>query len=126
MYLSPLPFSEKWYDGYFVDLFVRVSNNLAINMYTKFGYSVYRQVIGYYSGEEDAYGALQPAAAACVCVEPVCSMCHAHMSIARLFMCRYWLTFCMVADMRKALARDIDKKSIIPLDHPVNPEDLDF
>jgi hypothetical protein len=23
----------------------------------QFGYSVYRQVIGYYSGEEDAYGA---------------------------------------------------------------------
>ena len=25
-------------------------------MYKKFGYSVYRQVLGYYSGEEDAYG----------------------------------------------------------------------
>ena len=24
-------------------------------MYKKLGYSVYRQVIGYYSGEEDAY-----------------------------------------------------------------------
>ena len=31
------------------------SNILAINMYKKFGYSVYRTVIGYYSGEEDAY-----------------------------------------------------------------------
>ena len=29
-----------------------------INMYKKFGYSVYRQVLGYYSGPnpEDAYG----------------------------------------------------------------------
>lgn len=44
------------YDGFFVDLFVRVSNALAVGMYEKFGYSVYRKVIGYYSGEEDAYG----------------------------------------------------------------------
>ncbi len=49
--------SEKMYNAYFVDLFVRVSNALAINMYRKFGYEVYRQVIEYYSGEEDAYGA---------------------------------------------------------------------
>ncbi|EKX54063.1 hypothetical protein GUITHDRAFT_156912 [Guillardia theta CCMP2712] len=75
--------SEKKHDGYFVDLFVRVSNTLAINMYQKFGYSIYRTVIGYYSGEEDAY------------------------------------------DMRKALPRDVDKKSIIPLKDPVYPEDLE-
>lgn len=48
------------YDGYFVDLFVRVTNDIAINMYKKFGYVVYRRVIGYYSGieEEDAFGML--------------------------------------------------------------------
>lgn len=46
------------HNAYFVDLFVRVSNTVAINMYKKFGYVVYRQVIGYYSGEEDAYGIL--------------------------------------------------------------------
>ena len=44
------------YNAFFVDLFVRVSNTLAINMYNAFGYSVYRRVIGYYSGEEDAFG----------------------------------------------------------------------
>jgi len=27
-------------------------------MYTKFGYVVYRRVLGYYSGEEDAFGNL--------------------------------------------------------------------
>ena len=59
------------------------SNILAINMYKKFGYSTYRTVLGYYSGEEDAY------------------------------------------DMRKALPRDVDKKSIIPLTEPVYPEDLE-
>lgn len=46
------------YNGYFVDLFVRVSNKTAIGMYKKLGYIVYRQVREYYSGEEDAYGTI--------------------------------------------------------------------
>ena len=46
------------YNAYFVDLFVRASNALAISMYHSLGYIIYRQVLGYYSGEEDAYGAL--------------------------------------------------------------------
>eukprot|EP01112_Ceratiomyxa_fruticulosa_P005312 TRINITY_DN1592_c0_g1_i5.p1 TRINITY_DN1592_c0_g1~~TRINITY_DN1592_c0_g1_i5.p1 ORF type:complete len:196 (-),score=34.04 TRINITY_DN1592_c0_g1_i5:119-640(-) len=75
--------SEKVYDGYFVDLFVRASNTIAIDMYHKFGYSVYRRVLDYYSGEEDAL------------------------------------------DMRKALPRDKEKKSIIPLNHPVHPWEVD-
>ncbi|KAI9472908.1 hypothetical protein BDB00DRAFT_897782 [Zychaea mexicana] len=33
--------SEKTYNGRFVDLYVRVSNAVAIGMYRKFGYSVY-------------------------------------------------------------------------------------
>ena len=66
-----------------MDLFVRVSNVVAIEMYKKFGYTVYRQVIGYYSGDEDAY------------------------------------------DMRKALKRDVNKKSIIPLARPVHPDEVD-
>lgn len=47
---------EHRHEAYFVDLFVRVSNLVAVGMYRKFGYVVYRQVLGYYSGEEDAYG----------------------------------------------------------------------
>ena len=47
--------SENIPDGYFVDLYVRISNLAAINMYKKLGYVIYRQVIGYYSGTEDAY-----------------------------------------------------------------------
>jgi N-terminal acetyltransferase B complex catalytic subunit len=47
-----------------VDLFVRMGNHVAIGMYERFGYSVYRRVVGYYhSGvlgsvkdDEDAYG----------------------------------------------------------------------
>ena len=37
---------------FFVDLFVRASNDMAIGMYTKLGYSVYRRVIEYYSGDD--------------------------------------------------------------------------
>ena len=78
--------SEQIYNTYFVDLFVRVSNKVAIGMYRKFGYSVYRSVLGYYTGTdpEDGY------------------------------------------DMRKALPRDIDKKSIIPLKHPITPDQLEW
>jgi N-terminal acetyltransferase B complex catalytic subunit len=75
------------YNAYFVDLFVRASNHLAIAMYEKkFGYTTYRRVLGYYSGEEpeDAL------------------------------------------DMRKALPRDRLQQSIVPLDHPVRPEDLEW
>ncbi|CAI9556089.1 unnamed protein product, partial [Staurois parvus] len=73
--------------GFFVDLFVRVSNQVAFNTYKQLGYSVYRTVLKYYStssGEpdEDAY------------------------------------------DMRKALSRDTEKKSVIPIPEPVKPEDV--
>jgi len=69
----------------FVDLFVRVSNTIAVNMYKQLGYIIYRTVLEYYSGDpdEDAY------------------------------------------DMRKALSSDVDKKSVIPLKHPVRPEDIE-
>lgn len=52
--------SERIYDTYFVDLFVRKSNSVAIGMYQTFGYTVYRRVLGYYTGPdgEDAYGNL--------------------------------------------------------------------
>mmetsp|Transcript_19455 Transcript_19455/g.50510 ORF Transcript_19455/g.50510 Transcript_19455/m.50510 type:complete len:175 (+) Transcript_19455:100-624(+) len=76
--------TEKFHNGYFVDLFVRKSNDVAVGMYRKLGYVVYREVIGYYSGEENAY------------------------------------------DMRKAMARDVQRKSVVPLKRPVKPEELEF
>jgi len=86
-YLEDISEAKK---TYFVDLFVRKSNEPAIRMYKKLGYVVYRTVLGYYSGsveqgykDEDAY------------------------------------------DMRKAMSRDVERKSVIPLAHPVRPEDLD-
>jgi len=74
---------------YFVDLFVRLSNTIAIEMYKRLGYTIYRRVIGYYSSsgsnpDEDAF------------------------------------------DMRKALSRDVNKESVIPLTKPVRPENLDM
>lgn len=51
--------SQNQYNAYFVDLFVRSSNHLAINMYKSFGYVVYRRVVGYYTNyigpDEDAF-----------------------------------------------------------------------
>ena len=51
------------HDGYFVDLFVRCNNTIAIDMYEKLGYTVFRRVVGYYRGMgedgpdgEDAFG----------------------------------------------------------------------
>ncbi|XP_071484053.1 N-alpha-acetyltransferase 20-like [Diadema antillarum] len=72
-------------DCFFVDLFVRVSNEIATSMYKRLGYTVYRKVLEYYSGDpdEDAY------------------------------------------DMRKALSRDKEKKSVVPLKHPVRPEEVE-
>lgn len=47
---------------YFVDLFVRVSNTVAVQMYKNLGYIIYRKIVGYYSAppgsnmdNEDAY-----------------------------------------------------------------------
>lgn len=51
---------ESRKQAYFVDLFVRVSNKVAITMYQQLGYIVYRTVLEYYNGDpdEDAYGTL--------------------------------------------------------------------
>lgn len=81
--------SVHTYNAFFVDLFVRASNHLAIQMYQNFGYSTYRRVLGYYSGYGD-----EPSEDA--------------------------------LDMRKALPRDVDKASIVPLDRAVRPEDLEW
>jgi N-terminal acetyltransferase B complex catalytic subunit len=60
--------SEEIYKGYFVDLYVRCANVIAIDMYERMGYSVYRRVREYYGSlgvgkggkdEEDAFGTSQ-------------------------------------------------------------------
>lgn len=80
-----------------------MSNTVAINMYKNLGYIIYRTVLEYYSGspDEDAYGNI-------------------HLSIVEIM---FLIT--NFADMRKALSRDVDKTSVIPLSHPVRPEDIE-
>lgn len=55
--------ADEIYRGFFVDLYVRCSNKVAIGMYEGLGYSVYRRVREYYGSigpggkdEEDAFG----------------------------------------------------------------------
>jgi N-terminal acetyltransferase B complex catalytic subunit len=57
--------SDFHYNGFFVDLYVRCNNHVAIRMYEGLGYSVYRRVKEYYGSlgigrggqdEEDAFG----------------------------------------------------------------------
>jgi N-terminal acetyltransferase B complex catalytic subunit len=97
--------SKTVYNAYFVDLFVRASNALAIQMYHNMGYIVYRRVLGYYAGsdEEDAFGKTFTKILASV-------KCN----------CLY------ITDMRKALPRDETGKSIIPLTHPITPDQLEW
>ncbi|KAI4167344.1 MAG: hypothetical protein LQ343_007305 [Gyalolechia ehrenbergii] len=47
--------------AWFMDLFVRVSNKTAINMYKKMGYSVFRRVVGYYSDDPTGKGTSEDA-----------------------------------------------------------------
>jgi len=61
--------SDKNYRGFFVDLYVRCTNDVAIGMYEGLGYSVYRRVREYYGSlglgrnardEEDAFDMRKP------------------------------------------------------------------
>lgn len=52
----------------------------------RFGYTIYRRVLGYYSGPNPEDG----------------------------------------LDMRKALPRDKEKASMVPLDHPITPDELEW
>lgn len=47
-------------NAWFVDLFVRVENKAAIELYRGMGYSVYRRVIDYYSDGIDAFDMRKP------------------------------------------------------------------
>jgi N-terminal acetyltransferase B complex catalytic subunit len=47
-------------DAWFVDLFVRASNEIAKELYRKMGYSVFRRVVDYYNDGEDALDMRKP------------------------------------------------------------------
>lgn len=87
--------SDQIYRGFFVDLYVRCANYVAINMYEGLGYSVYRRVREYYGSlgigkggrdEEDAFGVLSISY---------------HRAITDYLI-----------DMRKPLSRDIGRRSV--------------
>lgn len=40
--------SDEFYKAYYVDLFVRPGNSMALNMYEKLGYKLYRRIPDYY------------------------------------------------------------------------------
>lgn len=44
--------------AFFVDLFVRTDNKLAVSLYEKLKYSVYRHILEYYGNKTDAFGNL--------------------------------------------------------------------
>nr|CEL68446.1 TPA: Ard1-prov protein, related [Neospora caninum Liverpool] len=52
--------SEKKFKCYYVDLYVRVSNTVAVNFYRELGYRVWKTEKGYYSGQEDALDMRKP------------------------------------------------------------------
>ena len=54
--------STRTYNTNFVDLFVREGNKLAVSMYGRMGYVIYRRVTGYYNGDEreDAFDMRKP------------------------------------------------------------------
>ncbi|KZP10881.1 N-acetyltransferase [Athelia psychrophila] len=61
--------SDQIYKGFFVDLYVRCANHIAVEMYEGLGYSVYRRVREYYGSlglgkggrdEEDAFDMRKP------------------------------------------------------------------
>ena len=52
--------SAKVHFCWFADLYVRVTNSVAIEMYKRRGYHVFREVVGYYSGVENAYDMRMP------------------------------------------------------------------
>jgi len=57
---SALERSSDAADAWFVDLFVRASNEIAKELYRKMGYSVYRRVKYYYNDGEDAFDMRKP------------------------------------------------------------------
>lgn len=80
---------------YYIDLFVRPSNKIAVGMYQRLGYAVYRTVLDYYEGKvpEDAYGKN--------------------------------IIYFMCLDMRKSLGKDACKKFMTPLKNPVHASKLE-
>lgn len=52
--------SEAHFGCYFSDLFVKSTNEIALNFYFSLGYVMFRKIIGYYNKKEDAFDLRKP------------------------------------------------------------------
>ncbi len=102
--------SDQSYRGYFVDLYVRCTNQAAITMYERLGYSVYRRVREYYGSlglgrsakdEEDAFGE----STLLLLSLPMCPKENTGAPIDAM---------AVFTDMRKPLSRDPYRRSVRP------------
>ncbi|PPD84863.1 hypothetical protein GOBAR_DD18199 [Gossypium barbadense] len=106
--------SDKIDKAYFVDLFVRASNTPAIKMYEKF---------------EMYVGAVVQIFSPMFCNHcfPMSLEVWLHLGyVIYRRVLRYYSGEEDGLDMRKALSRDVEKKSIIPLKRPVTPDELEY
>lgn len=95
-------------------------------MYERFGYSVYRRVLGYYSGPspEDALGefcgdeVLRWGLPERITMSSGCDEYYIQAPTISLAV--------TIADMRKAMPRDVNKLSIVPLKRAIHPHELEF
>lgn len=102
--------SQDLYNAYFVDLFVRVSNNLAQVMYCALQYSTYRQVSW-----------------ACSSIVSACSTVYAwSLTLGVVQVLKYYSGEEDAYDMRKALRRDAMRESVVPLKKPITPDELEW
>ncbi|KAB5557446.1 hypothetical protein DKX38_008355 [Salix brachista] len=124
--------SDKIDKAYFVDLFVRASNTPAIKMYEK-SYpflrigcwtsgptGAFQRNAGAFSGR---YSTLLSSILACN-MQAVVFLLLGYVIYRRVL--RYYSGEEDGLDMRKALSRDVEKKSIIPLKRPITPDELEY
>ncbi|RVW54892.1 N-terminal acetyltransferase B complex catalytic subunit NAA20 [Vitis vinifera] len=115
--------------AYFVDLFVRASNTPAIKMYEKvivFSVSCTSELRIEICDLRECTGPfiyewlpIQP-----LCTVEMCMLKLGYVIYRRVL--RYYSGEEDGLDMRKALSRDVQKKSIIPLKRPITPDELEY
>jgi N-terminal acetyltransferase B complex catalytic subunit len=94
---------------------MRQNDSYSSAFVSQLGYVIYRRVLRYYSGEEDGLGEYSVFGLSILKSLPLSLCCFSHLQCCVLF-----------SDMRKALSRDVGKKSIIPLKRPVTPDELEY
>ena len=105
MIFSFFSFDFFRHNGWFVDLFVRAGNSIAITMYRNLGYGIYRTVNKYYAGSEkhpseDAYGNKNNISGLCLTI--------------------------LVLDMRKSMPRDTTGEMSRETGRRIEPHELEW